>query len=109
MKQTAILLYYFAYIHTSRRHAQLSVYSVRLSVVCKGNYEFVGEDGETVLENPTATADKEFTVGAGSSGNNGGGIGGIGGIEDIENLLKELPLSRFRLCSTPLLSWLSLS
>ncbi|MCX4364020.1 MAG: hypothetical protein OSJ74_11685, partial [Clostridia bacterium] len=58
----------------------------------KGNYEFVGEDGETVLENPTATADKEFTVGAGSNGNNGGGIGGIGGIEDIENLLKELPL-----------------
>ena len=58
----------------------------------KGNYEFVGEDGETVLENPTATADKEFTVGAGSNGNNGGGIGGIAGIEDIENLLKELPL-----------------
>ncbi|MCX4363255.1 MAG: hypothetical protein OSJ74_07735, partial [Clostridia bacterium] len=58
----------------------------------KGNYEFVGEDGETALENPTATSDKEFTVGAGSNGNNGGGIGGIGGIEDIENIFKDLPL-----------------
>ncbi|MDE6372192.1 MAG: hypothetical protein K2L61_01465, partial [Clostridia bacterium] len=71
------------------------------------NYEFVAEDGETVLEDPTGTDEEEFTVkdsnngGSGNviggvdsgndpSGNNPGGVGGT--LDEILAKLKEIPL-----------------
>ncbi|MDE6885002.1 MAG: hypothetical protein K2P32_04430, partial [Clostridia bacterium] len=53
------------------------------------NYEFVAEDGETVLDEPTATEEKEFTVGNNGSGGNGNIVGSI---EDIKKLLEGIPL-----------------
>ncbi|MDE7349076.1 MAG: hypothetical protein K2N53_05380, partial [Clostridia bacterium] len=71
------------------------------------NYEFVAEDGETVLEDPTTTDEEEFTVKDSNNGD-GNGIGGVGSgdqdgtgsgnqvgsgtLDEILAKLKEMPL-----------------
>ncbi|MDE6362079.1 MAG: hypothetical protein K2L53_03795, partial [Clostridia bacterium] len=75
-------IYYDAEGNQLEDGAQLEVgktYSVK--AILKGdngkNYEFVAQDGETVLEDPTSTDEEEFTVKDSNNGD-GNGIGGVG-------------------------------
>ncbi len=104
LKEIVGYIYYDAEGNQLEDGVQLEVgksYSVK--AILKGeygeNYEFVAEDGETVLEDPTATEEEKFTVKDGNNGD-GNGIGGIGSgnqggngsMGDILDKLKDLPL-----------------
>ncbi len=104
LKEIVGYIYYDAEGNQLEDGVQLEVgksYSVK--AILKGeygeNYEFVAEDGETVLEDPKATEEEKFTVKDGNNGD-GNGIGGIGSgnqggngsMGDILDKLKDLPL-----------------
>ncbi|MDE7191668.1 MAG: hypothetical protein K2O35_04310, partial [Clostridia bacterium] len=82
LKEIVGYIYYDAEGNQLEDGAQLEVgktYSVK--AILKGdygkNYEFVAQDGETVLDDPTTTEEEEFTVKDSNNGD-GNGIGGVG-------------------------------
>ncbi|MDE7191684.1 MAG: hypothetical protein K2O35_04390, partial [Clostridia bacterium] len=82
LKEIVGYIYYDAEGNQLEDGAQLEVgktYSVK--AILKGNYgdnyEFVAEDGVTVLDDPTTTEEEEFTVKDSNNGD-GNGIGGVG-------------------------------
>ncbi|MDE6605155.1 MAG: hypothetical protein K2K85_03930 [Clostridia bacterium] len=96
LKEIVGYIYYDADGNQLEDGAELEVgktYSVK--AILKGeygeNYQFVAEDGETVLEDPTSTGEEEFTV---KDKNNGGGngVGGIGSIDELLGKLGDIPL-----------------
>ncbi len=106
LKEIVGYIYYDADGNQLEDGAQLEVgktYSVK--AILKGdygkNYEFVAQDGETVLEDPTSTDKEGFTVKDSNNGD-GNGIGGVGsgenngspgnGLDDLLEKLKDLPL-----------------